>query len=346
MPNRDGAGYYRWHVTDDQWQQLMQNLGSMGDSEQLDVVNNLIAAFRANKASLQTLLAISRLSVNSNYWDVIIAPLNILGTLRHALLDDRYTPEFRALIDGLYAPRMRTLGVAPDTVADISNPAATARLRRQVVTAMALSARDTAIRRQLASMIKNYLGKDNDHINKEALSPDLVNPALAVTVEDSDTGFARRLLDRGLDSTDTVFRSDVLSALTHSKDIEYGKSLIDELLLSDRIRSNEATDLIDEFMANPDYREYTWTWLKNNFDAFLKRYSSFSAEWIVSLGGYFCDGVARDRMQAFYLGVQDKVPGAPRKIAETVETVNQCIAMKAAYSEDWTKFMVARDHRD
>jgi alanyl aminopeptidase len=324
----------------------MQNMGSMSDSEQLDVVNNLIAAFRADKASLQTLLDVSSLSVESDYWDVIIAPLNILGTIRHALLNDQYPPEYRALINRLYAPHFKALGFAPDTAADNSNPTATARLRQQVITAMAMSARDPAIRGQLAAMAKNYLGENNDSINKEAISPDLVNLALAVTVEDSDTSFARQLLDRGLSSTDTIFRRDVFSALAHTRDIDFGKSLIDAQLLSDRIRSNEAVDLIDWFMANPDYREYTWTWLMNNFDAFLKRYSSFSAEWIVSLGEYFCDEEARDGMQAFYRGVQDKVPGAPRRITEIVETVNQCIAIKAAYSDDWKKAMVARARQD
>ena len=337
MPNQDGAGYYRWNLSAEQWQKLMQNLAAMNANEQFELVNNLSAAFQANKASLQTLLDMFRLSTNSDSWDVITAPLDELATIRHSLLNDSYTPEYKALVQSLYTRRFMELGYSPNTAADKSNAAATARLRQRVVTAMAMDARLPAVRRQLVEMVKNYLGKDNNSINREAISPDLVAPALAVAVEDSDITFARRLLERGLKSTDAVFRGDVLFAMARTRYISYGNSLIDELLLSDRIRSNEAPLLIDQFMANPDYRLYTWNWLKKHFAAFIKRYSSFSAEYAVYLGGYFCDAAARDDMQKFYLSVQDSIPGAPRRIAENVETVNQCIALKAAYTDDWNK---------
>lgn len=341
MPNRDGAGYYRWNVSDKQWQKLMRNLHSLDANEQYELVNNLIAAFETNKASLQTLLDMFHISTASNNWDVITAPLGELATIRHSLLHDEFTPEYRALIQGLYATRFMELGFSPSTAADKNNAAATARLRQRVVTAMARDARLPAVRRQLIDMIKDYLGEDNNSINREAISPDLVAPALAVAVEDSDVTFDRQLLERGLDSTDAVFRGDILSAIARTRNIRFGKSLIDELLLSDRIRSNEAPLLIDRFMANPDYRQYTWTWLKHHFDAFIKRYSSFSAAGIISLGGYFCDAASRNDMQKFYRSVQDRVPGAPRRIAENVESVNQCIALKAAYADDWNKLMLS-----
>ena len=272
---------------------------------------------------------------------VITAPLGELATIRHSLLDDKFTPEYRSLVQTLYTKRFIELGYSPNTAADKQNAAATARLRQRVVTAMAREARVPAVRRQLVEMIKNYLSKDNNSFNRDAISPDLVATAMAVAVEDSDVTFARQLLERGLNSTDAVFRGDVLSAMARTRNIRFGRSLIDGLLLSDRIRSNEAPLLIDRFMANPSYRQYAWDWLKNHFDAFLKRYSSFSAEGIVYLGGYFCDAASRDEMQKFYHSVQDKVPGAPRRIAENVEAINQCIALKATYANDWNKLILS-----
>lgn len=344
MPNRNGAGYYRWNVSDEDWRKLMSHMNSMNANEQLELINNLIAAFRADKAPLRTLLDLFRLSTTSDNWDVIIAPLKELNAIRHSLLNDEYTPEFKSLIDRLYASHFKVLGFTPDTAADKRNPTTTARLRQRIVAAMAGEARDPAIRKHLVELINNYLGKDNDSINRDAISPDLVTQAMTVAVEDSDVNFARQLLDKGLNSTDTIFRRNVLFGLAHAKDIAFGKSIIDELLLSDRIRSNEATRLIAWFMENPDYREYTWDWLKNHLDMFVKRYSSFSAEGVVLLGGYFCDEKSRDGMQAYYHSVQDKIPGAPRRIAETMETVNQCIAMKTAYSDDWAELMLAPEH--
>jgi len=339
MPNRDGAGYYRWTVNDEQWPKLMQHLAALNANEQLDLVNNLAAAFEANKASLQTLLDMFRLSITSDNWEVITAPLGELAKIRHALLNDKYTPEYRALVASLYTPHLFELGYTPHTAADKRNATATAQLRLRVVNAMAISARVPAVRRQLVEMIKDYLGKDNDSINRDSISPDLVATAMVVAVEDSDITFTRQLLERGLNSTDAIFRNQVLSSIARTRYIDYGKSLIDELLLSDRIRSNEAPLLINAFLANPDYRQYAWDWLKQHFDGFIKRYSSFSAANIVYLGGYFCDAAARDDMQKFYLSVQDQVPGAPRAIAENVEIVNQCIALKATYADDWNKLM-------
>ena len=58
---------------------------------------------------------------------------------------------------------------------------------------------------------------------------------------------------------------------------------------------------------------------------------------LISNGNVFCDKVSRDAMQSYFVSIQDKIPGAPRKIAETVEKVDQCIALKSSKQQEFKR---------
>ena len=328
MLNRDGAGYFRWNLTAKEWSKLVDQVENLNAAEQLSVADNLIAAFKAGSVPPDVLLSALNRIAGSAYWDVASIPADELSTLRHVLLADQYTKEYQSYIATLYRPLFDQLGYWPNTDRDKNNASGSALLRTNVVQASALEARDADVRAQLTNMAKKYLRGADGELNTEAINPNLISLALAVAVEQGNREFVEQLKSRALKSTDAEFRGNALNALTYTTDLELGKQLMNEMLLSKQVRSNEAQQLIWGFINNPLLRDASWSWVKENVNDFVKRYSSFSAAQLVSLGSVFCDNDAKKNMGNFFIGVETKIPGAPRKIKETTEVVEQCIALR------------------
>ncbi len=184
----------------------------------------------------------------------------------------------------------------------------------------------------LITMVNKYLIAADAEFDPKAINPNLIAVALSVAIEDGDKAFVEQLKSRALKSTDAVFRDRALNALTHVTELEFGKQLMSELLLSPQVRTDEVHMLVSGFIRNPLLERASWHWVKANFNKLIARYSAFSAARLVSIGGVFCDSDTKQDMQRFFSGVQAKIPGSPRKIKEAVEVVNQCIALQDSQS--------------
>ncbi len=346
MPNNNAAGYYHWNLDDANWRALLTHADALGAGEKISLVHNFQAAFRAGGLQPETLLRAFEVVANDDKWDVVTAPIGDLANLRHILLNDKPTQNYKAFVTALYQPHYQRLGLWPNTEADKRDSIGTALMRQKVVDALALEARDKDVRAQLQAMALAYLGyaqnSGADELHPQAANADLLPTALAVAVEESDAKFGEQLLSRALQSTDAIFRDNALGALVQSKDKKLSRHLVDELLLAENVRSNEAQRLIYLLMHNPNTQDYTWQWLKNNIDPFLKRFSSFSVNRVVSIAGYFCDPDSRSDVETFYKSVETKIAGAPRALAETLEVIDQCIALRATQTDVFTQALNLR----
>ena len=54
--------------------------------------------------------------------------------------------------------------------------------------------------------------------------------------------------------------------------------------------------------------------------------------WLPWTGGFFCDASHRAEVEAFFRGRVDKLVGAQRPLAEALEVIDQCVALKADQS--------------
>lgn len=337
MPNRDGAGYYRFNLENENWESLLAQLNQLSASEQISLADNLVAAFNAGQQDSETLLKAFSVMVNSPNWDVSSLPASKLAEFNHKLLDGDLSADYKRQVMTLYSPLMNKLGLWPTTKLDLDNPVGTSLLRRSVVHAVALEADNQELQSSLMDMAKKYLEENGQPKTKSSFNSNIVDIALQVLVKKSEHKVVEGIKEQALNSTDSIFRRNLLTALTRVQNLESGKRLIDELLTSDRVRSNEAQSLIANFMSNKVLRDYTWVWLTKNIEPFLNNYSSFSIARIVSISNHFCSEQDRSKMKTFFSEKQDKISGAPRKISESSEVISQCIELRKSKSEEFKK---------
>jgi aminopeptidase N len=98
-------------------------------------------------------------------------------------------------------------------------------------------------------------------------------------------------------------------------------------VLSTQLRSQDTSLYLGQFLANPDARVRAWAFIKQNWTPLEPKIAIFGGDSnLVRSLGAFCDAPARDDIAAFFKA--HPMPGAARTLTQTVETINNCIALR------------------
>jgi len=101
MPNADGAGYWRFTLSDGNWKALADNFDRLSGGEQMMFADSLVAAFRAGEVSAEAMLA-GLAATPSGEWDAASIPLGRLSGLI-GVLEEKDQPAMRKWIADAYA---------------------------------------------------------------------------------------------------------------------------------------------------------------------------------------------------------------------------------------------------
>lgn len=336
MPNADGAGYYRWALTQDGFADLLDAFDSLTDRERLALMDSLAAGFRADAIATETMAKAFRILGRAEAREVAAEPIGDLNLMYDRLaLTEPARAGLRALTAEIYGPRLDALGLDPKP--DESSEAAL--LRTTLVAVMADLARDQALRDTLADQARAYVNLDGDGLKPDAVNPNLLGIALAMAVQDGDAAFAEGLLDKMLASRDGTFRGRALSALVSSRDPAVAEKLRG-LILDDRLRDNEARSIAFGQAATEDHRDALWAWLQDqaHLTGLIGRLPTWIQGAVARVGGGYCSEDKAEEVEAFFAPIIDELEGGPRALAQTLESVRLCAALKQAKAEDVTAY--------
>jgi alanyl aminopeptidase len=330
MPNADGAGYYRFALDSGGWQALMANFGRLNEAEALAVADSLWAAWQANRLSTDDYLAAVATIAASPSATVAIAPAAGLVRLRDDFSPPEARPAILALLRELYQPRLAAL-VPPPSGVDPRSPAAVeqALFHTRLTRLLALEAGDEALANQLAADASRYLrqGWEGGSLDTAAVPPALVDIALAAGVRQKGLPFVDTLVERMLVSNDVRFRTQAATALASTDNAVVGDR-VRSLLLDPRLRGREPTLIGFGLAARASQRRATFDWFRANHEAFIARTSaSFGQRWLPRFGAGFCSVKERDEVEAFFAPLVDRLPGADRTLAESLEGIELCAAL-------------------
>jgi len=330
LPNAGGAGYYRFQLDADGWNALLADLPAYSAPEALAIADSFEASVRAGKTGADVYLgALSNFS-RSPYWDVATAPLGMLRLIDDYLVPEGRRDDLRALFAGLYEGRFAALGLDNDTEADRKDPIGTALLRSRIVGFLALRARLPELRAVLAEKGAAYIGfKRDGKIHPEAINPDLVTDALAVAVQERGAPFFDALVAVIDGSKDAILRERVISAIASVRDPELAARARD-LMLSPELRDNEAVNILYQQAGDRENRAALWQWARDNFERIVDRIPNWSRGRLASIANGFCSLERRAEVVEFFTPRIAALEGGKRVLAQTLERIDQCIALKEA----------------
>jgi alanyl aminopeptidase len=344
FPNADAAGYYRFLLSQKDLANLRaRGLGKLTAREKLAYATSIRAAFsRATMPMKDVLDAVAPLAQAS---DPILAeePMGYAAQARDWLFGGPSQARVEAYARGLYTPAARRLGwdvakdgtspATPERGRNLAEDDETRTLRASVLSFLATTAQDPAVRAEAKKRGRAYLGLGGDGaIHAEAVDPNLAGIAVAVVGEDADRATWSAMRAAFEKSVDETVRSRLLHALSVAKNPELSKAGRD-LTLDPALRDNEIIGPIATQLSRPETRDAAWAWLKENVDAVLARMprhhgGSGLVHWAV---GAFCDeGHAREA-EALFAPKVDAIDGGPRTLAASLEDVRLCVARRNAH---------------
>jgi hypothetical protein len=127
-----------------------------------------------------------------------------------------------------------------------------------------------------------------------------------------------------------------LGALSNVRDPELAKRTL-ALTLDPKLRVNERLHPLISQLGQRETRAAAFAWLKENFDALLAQLGSHGGNDVIGANASFCSEQAAQDVEQFFATRVDKVPGGPRELALTLETIRSCAATQARYAEALSK---------
>jgi hypothetical protein len=97
--------------------------------------------------------------------------------------------------------------------------------------------------------------------------------------------------------------------------------------LTSQLRSQDTARYLAQFFGNPAARAKAWTFLTSHWGALEPKLTIFGGDTsIIGSMSTFCDASSRDEIKAFFAA--HPLPAAARTLAQTVEQINNCIALR------------------
>ena len=111
--------------------------------------------------------------------------------------------------------------------------------------------------------------------------------------------------------------------------------------LSPQLRSQDTAIYLAQYLANPVARPKAWAFIKEHWtDLQPKIFIAEGDRIIVNGASAFCDTASRDDVKSFF--ATHKLPTAARTLDQTIERINNCIALKDKQTPALTEWLNSR----
>lgn len=332
MPNADGAGYYYWTLPPDEYAKIPFDKLSL--TEQFTMGDTLLASFREGKLNFEDFHSTLESLAAAPDRRIATRPMDMLIFARNYLVSESLRPRVEAYSRKVYAPAFARLGFVP--AANETEEART--LRPSVIDFLAFDAHDPEVRKQAAESGRAFLGYGTDgKIHPEVVDPNLLGICLGVAVQEGDAAFFDAVLTHLKQSNDAILRGQLLNALCRTTDVELGKRVLG-LMADPDLRGNEIADIFRVVNAQPENRDRTWEWMKQNFDVMIQHFPVQLAGYLPFTGAGFCSPEKVKEVGDFFEPRMKSIPGGANALQATLEIISLCSAQVKAQRPGSEKF--------
>ncbi len=332
IPNENGAGYYRFTLDSEGWNNLLANIGQLNDREVLVTQDSLVAAYRAGEVETSVLLEGMEIFAKHPSYEVAGKAGNLLGFMYNQVPEAR--DDLANLVQDMYKLRY-TENLGKNTVeANLLLP--------DMARILMSAGQDDALQREFEAKGAAYLGLDGP-ADKKAVAPNLLSRALRAVMKARGEAAEKPLLDM-VKNGSAFEKGAAVWALASTTEPKIAASLR-ELALTDKdtMTGRQALSMISVMMGNDNVSGETWEWVKENFNSFVeKRVADVRKGGMPGLAGNFCSLERRDEAKAFFESRADIIPGYERSLKQTIERIELCAALKSEKSDEIRNALASR----
>jgi cytosol alanyl aminopeptidase len=326
MPNANARGYYRFSMGAGDLAKLGQQIGKLGDAEQLAYADAVDASFRHGDINAGDLLAALKPLTASTTREVAVAPINsFMWVDKRLAATDAQRTVLKAWASSAYLPRMQLLGYHRKP----GEADGDSLLRSTLADFLGLDVKLPQVRAELLKQGDAALKRKADgRLDLAAADADLLGSALGVAVQERGKSAVDALIAEIPQTSDPALRNAMLEGLSDAEDPALTEQ-VRNFSLDKQVKVGEMAALLRGGRDTREQRDAMWTWAVAHYDQIVARTGSFSGGRLPSLmGGGGCSKAEADRLQAFFKPRLKDVTGAARGLAQTSESTVLCAALK------------------
>ncbi len=329
MANDGELGYYRALYQGG----LLEKLLSVAEArlslvERVGLIRDVNALSAAGALPVSAALSLVPRFAGDSSRDIIMAALRIAGDVREHLVPEDLKPSYARFLSRTFGERARALDFVPRAREDDE----TRLLRVGLVPFIAREGKEPQLQAHARELALRWLD------DRKAIDAELSGAVLDVAARFGD----RELFDRYLAAIKTATvrrdRQRLFSALGFFRD----PALVQRaaaLYLSSEFDPRESAAAIYSGSGEDPGRQVVWDFVKQNYDAVLARTPREVTGTIPEFGAGFCDAAHRKDVEDFFRGRVEKLPGGPRVLSQTLETIDLCIASRQAQEGSVKEFL-------
>ena len=330
MPNASASGYYRFSMPASDWSRLATSFKSLNAAERLATLHAMRAAFRAGSTDANTYVAALRNAVTLGEWDVIELATGFLKDIHDDLLDASQRPVFEQNMRSWFAKPLASLSAGSSAAADTSAALSKAALAGLGVTLVRHPPALASFSARGAEILKSVAQAKNSPILDE-----LAPASLWAFMSTGGTDAADAAIAALKATSEAETRNAIVRAMAAARD-PAALARIQSHVLTGELRVRELFSYLRTAFANVDSRDASWLWLRKNFGSLLSLTGENAASRLVQLPSSLCSAAHETQIRKFFEPLQARIIGAPRTLANTLETVKRCADWKARSAREIT----------
>jgi alanyl aminopeptidase len=331
--NADAKGYYRVDYRGD----LSSRLASRAESElsapeRLDFIGNALALLDAGRMPAGDALSLVGTFHEDPERNVVGNALGLAISPYPNEVPASLEPNFQRFIQRNFQARARALGWMPHP----GESEDTLLLRPELLADVATYGGD----KELASEAKTLAGKWLE--NRSAAPPEIAAAVLRVSAWYGDRALAERYMTALVATSDRLDQQRLLGAMGWFRD-PAAVGAIEQALLTGKIPFLEGFGLLFAGAYGEQTRAMPFDFVKAHFEQIMKEHPTLFgnsvAPYLARVGDPLCDAKSRTQYTAFFGPLGEKYEGLQRATAETLDTMDKCIAVRTANEAGVAQFL-------
>ena len=344
LPNRKSAGYFHWTMPDPLMQELTKYLPSKANDSQnrslhpldgLGIADSLVAGFQSGALSPEATLTSMKTLATHSHPAIARRPITFFSKVKDHFLAPQQKESFRTWGKTLYARHQREHGLWPKE----NDSASHQELRLAVLSFLFKVLDDPEIAETLAPFGMHFAVKPpsekaaesantNIEAEKRPPAPDAnwAHLALGAAVQNGDQTFFDGVLNAFHQSTDAVFRTQVLKGLALVTIPQFAAAYR-QLSLDPRIRTNEVLTVLYGAFEQKENRPDAWAFLQEHRGLLASRLPTTRKGRLPKVTGELCTHEHAKEVDTFFSPYVAQWQGGPRNLSLTTEKIQLCATL-------------------
>jgi alanyl aminopeptidase len=329
FPNAEGAGYFRAQVSGEALRRLLKVADTrLTRSERVALLGDARALARTGLLPAGDALALAARFAEDKDRQVFSASLELLEVVDRRMLTEQRRGDYARFLRDTYGPRARKLGFTPRASEDED----TRLLRPRLLELAGRWGGDPKLVAESRKLAARWLE------NRQAVAPDVVNSVLAISATHAGVEFAPRFLAALRTEKERKVRQHLLGALGSVRDPLLVRQQL-SLVLDPAMDTREVMGMMYGPAQEPETGEVVYAFVKENYDALAARVPEGFVGSLARVGGAYCDAERRKDVADFFTERNARTPSGPRILAQVLERVDLCVAMKEAQGASIDAFL-------